>query len=237
MGCYNSVGTFGPISRLKLDELEERDSDEEVLLEQEFPYMKGRLKEIDWQAIIAQGQPWKDPTFPHGAYALYTDHKKPERSSMEQKKKWVEAIHWKRASEYFGEGNFTIFEGVDPSDIIMGNCNNCYALAALGGIAEAHHDELLDREKGARIRDNFLTQEANAAGCYAVQFVIDGQPRTIVIDDYFPFTYNKAGKEVFMFCKGKAGENELWVQIIEKAWAKLCGSYETSEMGRCAEFF
>ena len=76
---------------------------------------------------------------------------------METKKKWVEKIQWKRASEYFGKDNFTIFEGVDPSDIIMGNCNNCYALAALLGLSEAHHDELLEEDKGERIKDNFLT--------------------------------------------------------------------------------
>jgi len=58
-----------------------------------------------------------------------------------------------------------------------------------------------------------------------------------VIDDYFPFTYTKAGVEMFAFAKCKPGENELWVQIIEKAWAKLCGSYESAEMGRCSEFF
>ena len=85
--------------------------------------------------------------------------------------------------------------------------------------------------------DNFLTQEVNDAGCYAVRFIIDGQPRIIVIDDYFPFTTNRAGGETFAFCKRKSEENEIWVQIIEKAWAKLCGSYESSEMGRSSEFF
>ena len=87
---------------------------------------------------------------------------------MESKKKCVEKIHWKRASEYYGKDNFDIFQGVDPSDIIMGNCNNCYALAALLGIAEAHHDEDIDDDKGARIKDNFLTVEPNEAGCYAI---------------------------------------------------------------------
>ena len=58
-----------------------------------------------------------------------------------------------------------------------------------------------------------------------------------MIDDYFPFMYTKGGKEVFAFSKCKQGENELWVQLIEKAWAKLCGSYEAAEMGRTSEFF
>jgi hypothetical protein len=58
-----------------------------------------------------------------------------------------------------------------------------------------------------------------------------------VVDDYFPYMYTKGGKEVFAFAKSKAGENELWVQLVEKAWAKLCGSYEAAEMGRTGEFF
>ena len=27
----------------------------------------------------------------------------------------------------------------------------------------------------------------------------------------------------------------MWVQLLEKAWAKVCGSYEASEMGTAAE--
>jgi hypothetical protein len=33
----------------------------------------------------------------------------------------------------------------------------------------------------------------------------------VVVDDYFPFTTTKAGKEIFAFAKSKPGENELWV--------------------------
>ena len=41
---------------------------------------------------------------------------------------------------------------------------------------------------------------------------------------------------MFAFAKSKTGENEIWVQLVEKAWAKICGSYEASEMGRTSEF-
>ena len=29
----------------------------------------------------------------------------------------------------------------------------------------------------------------------------------------------------------------MWVQLMEKAWAKVCGSYEAAEMGTAAEAF
>ena len=72
------------------------------------------------------------------------------------KDKWAK-FKWKRASEYYGEGNYDLFDGIDPTDIIMGSCNNCYAFAALSGIAEATDGELSKEEKGQRIKDNFIT--------------------------------------------------------------------------------
>ena len=47
-----------------------------------------------------------------------------------------------RASEHYKDEEYHVFDGVDPNDIIMGCCNNCYMLAALAGISEAHKDEV-----------------------------------------------------------------------------------------------
>ena len=38
-----------------------------------------------------------------------------------------------------------------------------------------------------RIKRIFLTKDVNEAGCYAVQMYINGEKRTVVVDDYFPY--------------------------------------------------
>ena len=48
----------------------------------------------------------------------------------------------------------------------------------------------------------------------------NGEPQTIVIDDYFPCDSDNEP------CFSKANGNELWVMLLEKAWAKIHGSYE-----------
>lgn len=82
-----------------------------------------------------------------------------------------------------------------------------------------------------RIKRIFLTQELNKAGCYAVQFFIAGQRRTVVVDDRFPYCPHK---ERFAFSRTNSS-NEIWVQIVEKAWAKVFGSYQRIEAGTTGE--
>lgn len=69
---------------------------------------------------------------------------------------------------------------------------------------------------------------------------VDGEDLTIVVDDWFPFYRDRDGEEKFCFARNKQGElkdgeGEIWVQLLEKAWAKVCGSYEAAEMGTAQE--
>jgi hypothetical protein len=132
-----------------------------------------------------------------------------------------------------------VFDGIDPTDIVQGKLADCYFLAALAGLAE-DAPEKAHLQLGERIRDNYLVTQVNKAGCYAIRMNVDGEPLTVVVDDWFPFYRNKDGVEKFCFARNKAGElsdgeGEMWVQLIEKAWAKVCGSYEAAEMGTAAE--
>ena len=70
-----------------------------------------------------------------------------------------------------------LYEQPGPTDIKQGRCGDCYFLASLSALAE-YPD---------RISRIFLTHEVNTAGCYAVQFYVNGEKRTIVVDDYFPY--------------------------------------------------
>ena len=52
----------------------------------------------------------------------------------------------------------------------------------------------------------------------------NGEKVDIIVDDYFPTRNQKP-----FFSKNHG--NELWVMILEKAWAKLHGSYKRIESG------
>jgi hypothetical protein len=71
---------------------------------------------------------------------------------------------------------------------------DCYFLAALAGLAE-DEEEKAHLQLGTRIRNNFLTDEYNEAGCYAVEFYVDGQALEVVVDEWFPFYRDKQGVE------------------------------------------
>lgn len=73
-----------------------------------------------------------------------------------------------------------------------------------------------------------------------MRFNVDGEEIVVVIDDWFPYYLDSKGVERFCFSRNKKGElddgeGEMWVQLIEKAWAKICGSYEAAESGTAAE--
>ena len=78
------------------------------------------------------------------------------------------------------------------------------------------------------IEDLFITKTVNNAGIYAMRFFLNGRATTVVVDDYLPVD-QKYGKPVFARSKEFG---EVWMCLLEKAWAKLHGSYSTTESGQ-----
>lgn len=83
-------------------------------------------------------------------------------------------------------------------------------------------------EKPGRIERLFNLDKMNVAGIWAVELYKNGSKQQVVLDDFIPC---KKGSP----CFSRAHGNELWVIVLEKAWAKLHGSYERIEAGLCTD--
>lgn len=70
----------------------------------------------------------------------------------------------------------------------------------------------------------FETTEINIYGIYSLRICKNGEWRTVIVDDYFPCKNNTPAFS-------RAHGDELWVMLLEKAWAKIHGSYERIEAG------
>ena len=132
--------------------------------------------------------------------------------------KWKK-IKWKRASEYLV--GYTIFpEKFNPGEIIQGVLNNNTFLSVVAAVAE----------NPSFIKSIFITQDINNYGIYGVYLCKDGKYMQYVIDDYFPCD-NKLSIE----CFSHGVKNTIWVQILEKCYAKAYGAYsniETKDLDR-----
>ena len=76
----------------------------------------------------------------------------------------------------------------------------------------------------------FLWKDYNKSGVYILALCINGLWECVIIDDLFPYSYKKKGPA---FNHSKT--NELWVMIIEKAWAKIHGGYMNIAAGLTRE--
>ena len=61
-----------------------------------------------------------------------------------------------------------------------------------------------------------------------VKFFKDGEEEYIIIDDFFPSYFNNE----WVFVKGGNDGDELWPMVLEKAYAKMYGTFNNIEAGK-----
>lgn len=125
-------------------------------------------------------------------------------------------VHWRRPEDFLrpnyelGTLKCVVFQdSCEPSDIKPGILGNEWFLSALAILAE--RPELVERL--------FITSTINPLGCYQVKICKNGMWQNVTIDDLFPCY--PMGPPVF----STAYSNEIWVLILEKAYAKVHGGY------------
>eukprot|EP01125_Pyxidicula_operculata_P018703 TRINITY_DN666_c0_g1_i1.p1 TRINITY_DN666_c0_g1~~TRINITY_DN666_c0_g1_i1.p1 ORF type:complete len:735 (+),score=183.88 TRINITY_DN666_c0_g1_i1:24-2228(+) len=132
-------------------------------------------------------------------------------------------VQWKRPREFCSYPQLFV-GGTDEGDVIQGALGDCWFLGALAVVATR-----IDLIKEIVVSSN------PQFGFYQFRFFKSGEWREVTIDDRIPCV-QKDGKwrPAFAQCKDI---NELWVPLIEKAFAKLHGSYFKLEAGFTDEGF
>ena len=131
-------------------------------------------------------------------------------------------MEWKSAREVFGEDNYDILpekdEDFSPNAIKQGVLGDCYFLSGLAALAEWPQ----------RVRSLFVTDKPNKQGRYIVRLFLNGEKFEIEVDEFFPY------KHGFAFCHC-GEEKHIWPMLLEKAYAKVFGSYQRIESGTMME--
>ena len=131
-------------------------------------------------------------------------------------------IEWERISDrpYYN----TIYnEKISHEQIEQGSLGDCYLISLLASIS--HFPELLIGKKEKDTPHVLYNYDFGDIGYYEIMFFIDGEYKIVIIDDYIPFVKDKG---IIIFAN--SSENYFWVNLVEKAYAKICGGYTSMDL-------
>jgi len=177
---------------------------------------EGRFADQDFESIrqkcLENNFLFVDPMFPPIPASLAQDEPG-----------WGEGVEWVRASELVEDPQLFV-DGATRFDINQGTLGDCWLLAAMANLTLI--EELRDRVVPT---DQGFTEEESYAGIFHFRFWQYGEWVDVVVDDYLP---TKDGQLVYISSKDK---NEFWSALLEKAYAKIHGSYKSLEGGSTAD--
>ncbi|XP_006901197.1 PREDICTED: calpain-14 [Elephantulus edwardii] len=137
-------------------------------------------------------------------------------------KKLPRHLQWKRPPELHSNPQF-FSPKAKKLDLCQGVVGDCWFLAALQALSL--HQDILSQV--VPMNQSFTD---NYAGIFQFWFWQFGSWIPVVIDDRLPV--NEAGQLVFV---SSIYKNLFWGALLEKAYAKLSGSYEDLQMGQVSE--
>lgn len=165
---------------------------------------KSKYQEIkNW--CLANGRLYEDPDFPAVPRSVYFSKTDP-------------SIQWKRPIELCSNPMFTD-ENASRFDLDQGELGNCWYIAAAATLAT--RPELFKRVVPGN--QSFGT---DYSGLFRFNFWCYGTWTEVLVDDRLP-----TRRGTLVFCSNREHPDEFWSALLEKAYAKMVGSYEAMDGG------
>ncbi|EPY40346.1 calpain-like cysteine peptidase [Angomonas deanei] len=133
----------------------------------------------------------------------------------------IKVLPWERPSMYLSDANAKqcrLFRnGVSPINIDEGDLGDTWLVGSMAVLAEFpdkirdifRHPESVEQGKNER-----------ACGIYRVTLNKNGWWTNVIVDDYLPVAGGRP-----KFARSKGDPAEIWVSILQKAYAKIFGGY------------
>ncbi|KAK2881789.1 calpain-5-like isoform X1 [Channa argus] len=178
------------------------------------PYKNQQYTDLK-RSCIKNKTLFEDPEFPATNASLF--YRKPPPG----------IVQWKRPREISNEPHLFV-EGISSRDLNQGVVGNCWFVAACACLA-------LKPTLWKKVIPDWKEQEWDQkdpekyAGIFHFQFWVFGTWVDVVVDDRLP-TINGE----LIYCHSKT-HNEFWSALLEKAYAKLAGCYESLEGGNTGD--
>ncbi|XP_020282745.1 calpain-B-like isoform X4 [Pseudomyrmex gracilis] len=174
-------------------------------------FRRGEVQDFNTlrRECLATGRLFEDLEFPADDSSLYFS-RRPDRY-----------IEWKRPMEIADNPQLFV-EGFSRFDVQQGELGDCWLLAAVANLTM--HQNLF-----FQVVPEDQSFEENYAGIFHFRFWQYGRWVDVVIDDRLPTC---RGELVYLH---SAENNEFWSALLEKAYAKLHGSYEALKGGTTCE--
>ncbi|XP_017295028.1 calpain-9 [Kryptolebias marmoratus] len=158
---------------------------------------------------LQKGVLFEDPDFPAADSSLYYSQSVPVQ------------IEWKRPTEICDKPKFIVGDA-NRTDICQGQLGDCWLLAAIASLT-------LKKEALARVVPHDQDFDSRYAGIFHFQFWQHNKWLDVVVDDRLPTVRNH------LIMLHSASNDEFWSALMEKAYAKLHGSYESLKGGSTME--